>query len=424
MTKQEFVTMNTGPMRQYQNSSAEELGKLYVQAVEHEKSAGELKTTVKDFYYFSLIRDVLSEHYDIGELHEVYQIFGGYVNTTFGIYTMKDGERQTWLFRMYKKNKNEDSLKFEHHMLRHAKENGFTFGAAPIDNNEGGTYCFQMVETSEGADKFCFAVFNFIAGDVLYDWMPNWAEAGLADITIESGAQCSAQFHSAGANFDPQGLHGDNIMDSSDSTGNDLAHTYPARIERYKEQYAEAGLDSPFTEFVASTKELYEEMCEKCYIPPEDYAQMQINPCHCDGHGGNFKYAPDGRVVGSFDYDMSKVDSRLFDLAVSIHYLFASWKFATNGVIRLDRVVPYLKAYNAEVARIGKIPVLTELEKSYFYEAIIQATVYCTGWCTSAVMLAPDLNQTEYLFYAQHYAACTQWVKDNEAAIREVVTKI
>lgn len=424
MGKEKFVTMHTEQMMNYRKTSAEELGLLHVQAQKQVQEAEKVRQLSKEHYYFALIREIIDSYYDIGVLSEVYQIFGGYINTTFGIYTVKDGERQTWLFRMYKRGKNEDSLKFEHRLLLHARKNGFTFGAAPLINRTGETYCRKPVQLEDKEDEFLFAVFNFVEGDVLYDWIPNWAEEGLRDTTITSAARCMAEFHSSTCNFDPQGLHGDNIMDSEDSPCNELIHKFPQTLLQYRQAYTEAGLDNEFTEYFDAMWPVFDKMCAKSYIPPEDYSQMQINPCHCDFHAGNFKYLPDGTICGSFDYDMAKFDSRLFEIGLAMHYVFASWKMATKGVIRLDRVERFIKLYDEEIIKIGKIPPLSDLEKSYLYEVLIQGTAYVYGWTTSAVMYDPTLNPYEYLYYSQHYVACMNWLKAHEQEIRELSKRL
>ena len=101
MSKEKFVTLHTEQMMNYRSVSADELGALYAAAQKQAEKAEQVRQLSKEHYYFSVIREVVERHYDIGTLSEVYQIFGGYINTTFGIYTMKVGERQTWLFRMY-----------------------------------------------------------------------------------------------------------------------------------------------------------------------------------------------------------------------------------------------------------------------------------------------------------------------------------
>ncbi len=424
MSKEKFVTLHTEQMMNYRSVSADELGALYAAAQKQAEKAEQVRQLSKEHYYFSVIREVVERHYDIGTLSEVYQIFGGYINTTFGIYTMKEGERQTWLFRMYKRGKNLDALLYEHRLLLHARKNGFTFGAAPLINNLGQTYCQYNIRLQDQEEGFLFAVFNYVDGDVLYDWIPNWAEEGLADTTVRSAARCMAEFHSATVNFDPQGLHGDNIMDSEDSPCNELIHKFPDTLLGYQKAYREAGLDNVYTEYFDAVWPVFEKMCARAYIPPEDYGQMQMNPCHCDFHAGNFKYLPDGTICGSFDYDMAKYDSRLFEIGLAMHYVFASWKLAAKGVIRLDRMERFIRLYDEEIVKIGKIPPLSSLEKNYLYEVLIQGTAYVYGWCTSAVVYDPTLNPHEYLYYAQHYVACMEWLETHETEIRELSDRL
>ncbi len=423
-TPKQFPDLHTEQMMNYRNTSSGELGALHVEAEQQAVQAEHMRQTAKEHYYYALIRDIVDEYYDIGSLSEVYQIFGGYINTTFGIYTVKNGERQTWLFRMYKRGKNLDSLIFEHRLLTHAREHGFSFGAAPLKNRTGTTYCQKSVILPEGPEDFLFAIFNYVDGDVLYDWIPNWAEEGLQDTTITSAARCMAEFHSSTNDFDPLGLHGDNIMDSEDSSCNELIHKFPQTLLEYREAYRKAGLDNAYTEYFDAAWPVFKKMCSRCYIPPEDYSQMQINPCHCDFHAGNFKYLPDGTICGSFDYDMAKFDSRLFEIGLAMHYVFASWKMASNGIIRLDRMERFIRLYDQEIIRIGKIPPLSRLEKDYLYEVLIQGTAYVYGWCTSAVVYNPSLNPYEYLYYAQHYVACMNWLEAHEDEIRELSRRL
>ena len=59
------------------------------------------------------------------------KFFGGYINKSFGVYTVKDGERHTWFFRKYMRHKDLNELMMEHKLLLHARANGFTKGRLP-----------------------------------------------------------------------------------------------------------------------------------------------------------------------------------------------------------------------------------------------------------------------------------------------------
>jgi homoserine kinase type II len=54
----------------------------------------------------ALIRNQIIEalqDYDLGIVTDVYEIFGGYINRSFGVYTEKDGKQYEYFVRKYKK---------------------------------------------------------------------------------------------------------------------------------------------------------------------------------------------------------------------------------------------------------------------------------------------------------------------------------
>lgn len=418
------VEINTSEMKRYSPSHPKQLRKTQFELEDTADQILSIHDETREQFYFSLIKKIVEENYDIGTVEEVYQIFGGYINMTFGIYTKKDGERQTWLFRKYKQGKELDSLLFEHRMLTHAKENGFTYGATPQYTRDNKTFHETTIQIGDKEEPFLFAVFNYIGGERRYDWIPNWAQDGLQDATILSAARCMAEFHSAGIDFDPQGLHGDNIMDSEDILVNDLIAKYPETLKRYRATYEKAELDNPFIELFDTTYERYSRLCRENTIPADDYQEMLVCPCHCDFHPGNFKYYEDGTVSGSFDYDMAKFDSRLFEIGFGMHYCFASWKLANDGEMKLDRVEKFINAYNKECIDIGVIPPLNATEKKYLFEVMIQGTIYDYCWCTAAVYYDTTLDPFEYLYYSQHFVRCLDWLEAHEQEIRALADKI
>lgn len=414
----QYIEMHIGEMKEYAPSTPKHLREFQFKAEEAVHSARDIYETSREQFYFALIKEIIEKHYDLGVVESVYQIFGGYINMTFGVYVVKEGKRTTWLFRKYKQGKNLDSLCYEHRLLIHARTHGFSFGASPITTRAGKTYHEEMLLTDQGEEPYYFAIFNYIGGSRKYDWIPNWAEKDLQENTLVSAARCMAEFHSSTFDFDPEGLHGDNIMDSEDSLANDLIARYPKTLKSYRSVYQDAGLDNPYIEYFDATWTEYDAVCKANTIPQEDYKEMVCCPCHCDFHPGNFKYYEDGTISGSFDYDMAKYDSRLFEIGLAIHYCFASWKLATDGVILLDRVERFIRCYNAEVAHIGILPPLNETEKKYLYETIVQGTVYVYGWCSSAVVYDPSLDPFEYLYYSQHFVRCLKWLQEHEQEIR------
>lgn len=419
-----FVEMQTEIMRNYPPTDAQFLLEIYDEATALQKDLEYVISRSRESYLYLQVKDVVEKYYDIGTVVEMYQIFGGYINTSFGIYTEKDGEKQTWFVRKYKSRKELDSLLFEHKMLHFARNHGYEYGAVPIYSLDGKTYHAEIEDTAEGEITSYFAVFNYVDGKVLYDWIPNWADDGIREITVTSAARSMAMFHNATHDFDPEGRHGDNIMDNEDITVNEIIRKFPETLKGYRESYRKSGYENVYTAYFDANYELFKEMSEKNVIPQEDYDTMLVNVCHCDFHAGNFKYKDNGEISGSFDYDMAKIDSRLFEIGLAAHYCFASWLHETNGIINLDRVVQFIKTYNETLVNEGSIEPLTETEKKYLYEVCVQGTLYAFGWCSSACVYDPTLDPYEYFYYAQHFVACLRWLKDNEAMVREAFKEV
>ncbi|ATW26186.1 phosphotransferase [Candidatus Formimonas warabiya] len=424
MASKNFVEMETQVMKHYPRCTAQMLLDLHHEVLGVSAKTDELAQLTKECFFYSQIREIVEGYYDLGTLVDAYQIFGGYINTTFGIYTEKDGEKETWLFRKYKRGKEVESLLFEHKLLLHARKNGFSFGAIPIKAKNGKTYHVEKQIMPEGEEDFYFAVFNYIGGSNKYDWIPNWADDGIADTTILSAAISMAQFHNSTKNFDPEGRHGDNIMDNEDITVNDIIKKFPQTLKNYRKSYADTGYENAYTEYFDANYNFMSRMCAASVIPDEDYVKMISVPCHCDFHPGNFKYTEDGTVCGSFDYDMAKIDSRLFEIGLAMHYCFASWKSETNGSIRLERVKKFIDTYNTELSKMGGLAPMNGTEKKYLYEVIVQGALYVIGWCSVACVYNPTLNPYEYLFYTQHLIACLHWLEDHESEIRELSKRL
>lgn len=421
MDKGTFVEMDIEEMLEYPASSPPTLRQMELDVESSVEALQCICEKAHMQYYYAQIKDIVENRYDLGELVDLYQIFGGYVNITFGIYTQKDGVKSTWIVRQYRKGKTIDALTFEHRLLMHAHSHGAQYTAVPIAAKDGKTYVVESIAEGDAEEEYFFAIFNYIDGKRLYDWMTNWAVDSLKDITIESAAKALAQFHSATVDFDPQGLRGDNLLGTNEEICiNELIADFPRRLLEYRELYREAGLDNKFTEYMDTFQDNYTAWCKRATIPQDAYNQMFICPCHLDFHGGNFKYWDDESVSGSFDYDMAMIDSRLFDIALGMHYSLASWSLNAPGVIDLTRVEKFIRAYNSACEEIGRIPALTQIEKDYFFEAMLQAPIYVYGWAQGSVSADMSINEFEYLYYCQHFSDSCKWLLEHEQDIKEL----
>lgn len=424
MEGKNYCKLHTEEMKHYPHFASQAILTTNNDITAMAAQLNELAESTKEGFLFHQVREVVEKAYDIGKLVDAYQLFGGYINTTFGIYTEKDGAINTWLIRKYKRGKELDSLLFEHKLLIHAYENGFSLGCRPIAGKSGKTYHIEKEVYPEGEEDAIFAVFNYLDGVSTYSWLGNWADPAIPENAFLSAARSMAEFHSSVSGFDPEGLHGDNIMDNEDITVNDLIAKFPKTLKKFRNSYAAAGFENVFTDLFDSNYDYYKKMCEVATIPAADYQKMHYCACQCDFHPGNFKYDEAGNVTASFDYDMAKMDTRLFEIGLGMHYCFASWKCSTNGIIQLENVKKFIQKYNAEIKNIGVIEPLNETEKSYLYEVMVQGTLYDMAWCTSACVYDPTLDPYEYLYYMQHFLFSLQWLERHESEIRAIGEEI
>ena len=106
--------------------------------------------------------EIMEEFYDLGRVQEVYEIFGGYINRSYGLVVQKDGIRKNYFLREYKPGIAEHEIKFEHALINHCAARGFTIAARVIANRQGATYI------KPANSKSFFAVYEFLEGEDKY----------------------------------------------------------------------------------------------------------------------------------------------------------------------------------------------------------------------------------------------------------------
>jgi homoserine kinase type II len=92
------VKMDTSQMLKLTELNTDQLFRLFAQSEKLMSIAEEFKSTMDLALARNQIADAF-KFYDLGEVKEVYQIFGGYVNTSFGVYTEKDGKQHEYFVR-------------------------------------------------------------------------------------------------------------------------------------------------------------------------------------------------------------------------------------------------------------------------------------------------------------------------------------
>ena len=410
-----FYKMHTEDMKQYHELDANATLDTYYQLAEMEQNAGKMKTVAEESFLYAQIKSMIEDNYDLGKVEEIYEIFGGYINKSFGVYTVKDGERHTWFFRKYMRHKDLNELMMEHKLLLHARANGFTKGAAPIPGRDGSTYYATEQKMEDGFyETWYFAVYEFIKGYDTYDWVNN----DLPAKTYESIAVLYAELHNAVRDLDPEPYA------RAEGSCNVLMTEFPADFRRYLTLYEERGYNNCFSQFFEEQQGYIKEMCQKAIIPADDFNQLPICPLQCDFHPANVKYDEDGIVTGIFDFDWAKMDVRIFELGLGMTYCFSSWNFESDGDLKLNDIINFMTVYNNRLAELNGLTTFTDLEKKYFFEALLMGTLYLVRWASEACYKDISLNPYEYLYYMQHEIRVLKWIESHEDEIREATMNI
>lgn len=153
--------MNISKMRHLEEQNINQTFALFTQSEE-------LKTIAANFFESletALIRHQIVEalkDYDLGAVIDVYEIFGGYGNRSFGIITEKDGVKQEYFVRKYKYGITEKEILFEHSMINYSIVHGLHIAAKLYSTKDGITF----VKKTEGANgkttDIYFAVYQFL----------------------------------------------------------------------------------------------------------------------------------------------------------------------------------------------------------------------------------------------------------------------
>lgn len=377
---------------------------LVSQSGELKKIAIKLSELLEGALIYSQIVSVFT-HYDLGTVTEVYQIFGGYVNKSFGVYTEKEGRKNCYFVRLYKPGITETEIQLEHSLIDFSIANGLDIAAGLIRTHNQKTYV-KIGEDVEGKTEYrFFAVYDFLPGEDKY----TWDNPTLNEQECASAAEVLAIFHNSARNFDPQG---------KERVEPKIMELLPMLPPLFRE-YADRNENSKFHQCFKKNLEEILEVIDHTFIPKYDLNKMPLNPIHSDFHPGNLKFL-DNRVVGIFDFDWCKIDLRLFDVAIAIVYFCCSWQDEADGVMLLDKCEIFIKAYQDKLIELGGLEPLNETELKYLSTMIAAANMYLLNWTVTSYYTGTDLNVYEYLAYLQHSVRLMRWLENNKDALNEV----
>lgn len=348
-------------------------------------------------------------HYDLGDLVWYERDVRGTVNTSFAIETEKDGQRKKYFLRRYKSEVRPQELLFEHSIIAHLKSHQFEIVAGVIPTRDGETFILR--KSQEEPNDVYYAIFDFLPGEDRYTWI----RPSCTDSEIVSSAEVLATFHKILFGFTPQGSRAEP----------EIMELLPI-IARRINQCLDVRKEDAFMDYFRQKAPVYKENLSKTL----DVLNSGLSPAcvrliiHCDFHPGNLKFR-DGKAVGLFDLDWSKLDYRLFDVALALYYFFVCWASERDDVLRLDRLGLFLESYQRTLAGGGGLQPLNVVELSLLSPMIAAANLYVLNW-TIIDYLHKEVVPEEYLIYLKQYYHTIQWLENvgNQYALKTLAEQL
>jgi len=344
------------------------------------------------------IRAILA-YYNLGELLDYERNTRGFVNTSYAIDTLQDGRRVHYFLRRYKKEILEEELQFEHSLIDHLVARQFGCIARILKTRSGETYLRWRAADPEAQGEFV-AIFEFLPGEDRYTWV---SPACNARETIQA-AELLAQYHSAVSDLEPRGRRYEaKILEMMPAIAANIA----SAPQRSKHTAFDEALKVDSERVLRSLEGL------RLILEEAGCRQLPQLVVHCDYHPGNLKFQ-EGQISGLFDFDWSKVDLRLFDLALAIWYFCTSWEAKIDGQLRIDQAARFLSAYQEAQRGLPGVGPLSESELHYLPHMIAAGNLYILNW-TVEDYYHKEVDLEEYLRYLWHSLRFVHWFESESA---------
>lgn len=354
------------------------------------------------------IATVLS-HYGIGRLSGFERNERGYVNTNFAIQAEMDGVHRKYFLRRYKPEISVTDIEFEHSIIQHLYAKGFNLVASVIPALGGQT--FIRNKSSEQSNPAYYAIFEFRSGEDRYTCV----DPHCSKEEVSAAAVVLAQFHQAVSDLQPRGHKSEpGIYDLLASLPGLLESSLRLgkvpKIERYLVDNA-AQIRAHIKHTITG---LENSGCQDC-------PQIVI---HCDYHPGNLQFKG-SQVSALFDFDWSKIDLRIFDVALALFYFFASWGADHDGDFRVGEMQYFLESYQAAFSNPGAIGPLTATELRCLPVMIQAGNLYVLNWALQDYC-NKTIDPQEYMIWIKHGLNTMYWLEQdtNQENLGKLVLKL
>jgi len=350
---------------------------------------------------------IINQHYDLGELLWVEEIQGGFCNRNFTIQVKSSRQETKYHLRLSNPSVLEKEVKFEHALIRHLRENGFTLAADVISNKHGKTYV--KAETPPGAEggPALWAVYEFIGGEDRY----TWEDTNIDSTDFRNAAQVLARLHQAGHSFrKPQDA--DRVQPPIMTLLPTFEPLYDGFLKRPRQ-----------TEFDHAFQNAHPDIIRTIHharIADSGVKQMPCLPIHGDFHQGNLKYHETG-VTGVFDFDWSRVDLRLVDLALAIIYFCAIWEGRATDGLDIGKCRWFMQIYNETCMETSLPGPLNQTEKIFFPALLAAANLFILNWTITDFYAGDNPDIDEYMKYLKHGLNLMVWIEVHKDRLASLV---
>jgi homoserine kinase type II len=345
----------------------------------------------------SELREVLG-YYELGELAGWERNDRGYVNTSYAVETVVDGERHRYFLRRYKQGIKEHELRFEHSVINHLTEQGFDLVARLFETKDGRTFV-RRAEGKDRRDDVFYAVFGFLPGEDRYTCI----NPACSDREVENAAAVLARFHDTVFGFTPDGKRDEpGILALLPKIGENVA------------KGAEKTKHTPFDAYLLEYLWAIQNSVVQTHgaLSAAERAQMVHLVIHCDYHPGNLKFQ-NGDITGLFDFDWSKIDARCFDVALAMLYFFAAWEEERDGTFDLNQTALFLKAYQSALRCTPGLGPLSGLELKCLPHMLNASNLYVLNWAVED-FYGKEVDPQEYLIWLRHGVQVMRWLENKD----------
>jgi homoserine kinase type II len=122
-------------------------------------------------------------------------------------------------------------------------------------------------------------------------------------------------------------------------------------------------------------------------------------------------------VAGIFDFDWSKMDLRLFDVALAVIYFCSRWDDGHDGELRGDKCRLFLGAYQHQLQRLQGLEPLSAAEQKLLPTMLDIANIYLIHWEVSRCLETADADDYEYLAFLKHNIRLMHWLETHRDTV-------